>query len=209
MSYEDAVSLFNKRSFKKCIQVLRDWEKSIQSQHPHRQQLCYRLLGDASRAAERFDDAIVAYQRCIDITGDAADYCRLAFAYRENGNDEAAVAAVKRAVELRPKDPDILADAGGIYVALGDLRQGIKSYKKALQTSAPSPSGATGVSLPRAQARADRYKNVRVAYWLGLAYNKLGKKRRARGAFETALANADPSTDSDFIGWINNELAAP
>lgn len=221
-SYQEAVLFFNERNYAGCLTALKQSEHYIEmlSGAPHAtdrddQLLCrhdqllfYRLRGDTYRALGRCDDAIRDYRRCTEIGGDAADYSRLAFAYRDNGDKGAAIDAINSALRIRPRDPDILADAGGICVGLGELRRGIGYYKKAVRMGALSPFWELGLFLPKAQARADRYKNVRVFYWMGLAYQKLGQKRRARRAFESALANSDPATDSEVVEWIRTELAS-
>jgi tetratricopeptide (TPR) repeat protein len=105
----------------------------------------------AARAAKRFDEARAHYTRAIQFSPESSFLYRdRAQVAREQRDDAAAVADLKRAATLDPSDPDGLAALAAALAATGALREAETAYRQAY---ALDPSDAIRAELARVTAR--------------------------------------------------------
>jgi GTP-binding protein HflX len=99
----------------------------------------------AARTAKRFDEARAQYARAIQASPESAFLYRdRAALAREQRDDAAAVADLRRAATLEPSDADGLAALGAALAATGELREAETTYRRAL---ALDPSDAIRADL--------------------------------------------------------------
>jgi arylsulfatase A-like enzyme/Flp pilus assembly protein TadD len=145
------------------------------------------LIGINARARDvvtafmqgRIDEAIaLAKENLRQRPGMAGVNLQLAYLERARGNLDGAIAAARRAVELKPLDPEGLSFLGAYLTEAGRAREAVTLLE------------------PFARAEALDYD---VATALGLAQSALGKTAKAKEAFETAR-RLDPS---NAMGLVN------
>jgi tetratricopeptide (TPR) repeat protein len=139
------------------------------------------LYGDTSVAHSTFDAALG-----MDQNDPLASYGKGLVLDRE-GNKKEAAEYLKKAVELRPLDGDLVRDLGKAYFHRGDYGPALKALKTALAFNSGDPEGR--FLLGRAQMMTDDLQGaletfkvlLREApeylpgtYYLGETYGKLG-----------------------------------
>ena len=79
-----------------------------------------------------FDEAIKAYQRCIDIEQDdvrlSSQYMNLGIAYAKSGNPQKAVEACRQAMRSNPEDHEIRYFLALSYLDLGEVDSAMEEY---------------------------------------------------------------------------------
>jgi tetratricopeptide (TPR) repeat protein len=125
-------------------------------------------LGAALERAGRGDEAARHYQLLLSSrTGVADAALRLAMLELErDGNLDVALDFARRAVQLRPEDARAGAVLGWIYVKKGLPASGLPSLEKSVRAEPRDPT---------------------VRYYLGLAYDALGRSAAARRELRRAL----------------------
>jgi tetratricopeptide (TPR) repeat protein len=105
----------------------------------------------AARAAKRFDEARAHYTRALQASPESAFLYRdRAAVAREQHDDAAAVADLRRAAALEPSDADGVAALAGALASIGQLREAEIEYRRAL---ALDPSETVRAELARVSAR--------------------------------------------------------
>ncbi|MCM2290768.1 tetratricopeptide repeat protein [Allorhizobium sp. BGMRC 0089] len=114
----------------------------------------YMTLGNLLRDTDRYDPALEAYHRAIELRPDLAKAHRgLGNALREMGRPEEAVSAFDEALRLEPGDAETLIDRAHAHLMAGNLQQGFRDYEarwkgaEMVERVLPMPRW-TGESLP-------------------------------------------------------------
>jgi tetratricopeptide (TPR) repeat protein len=91
-------------------------------------------LGQALEQMGRHDEAIVEFQRAIELAGHSGAFdSNLAYAYAMSGRREEAIKIIKDLEELQNGNASTDADIALIYVGLGDPDQAMISLNKAYE----------------------------------------------------------------------------
>jgi len=105
----------------------------------------------AAKAGKRVDEARLRYTQAIEASPDSAFlYRERAALEREQGQDDAALADLRRAATLDPSDVDGLAALAGVLAARGELRDALRVYRQAF---ALDPSEALRAEIARLTVR--------------------------------------------------------
>jgi cytochrome c-type biogenesis protein CcmH/NrfG len=99
-------------------------------------------LGNAQMDAQRFAEAIIAYQRALDLDPKNVDVrVDMGTCYRGVGQPERAIEEYKKAAQVDPKHPMARMNAGVVYAYdLGRKDEAIKSFEKYLELSPAAPN---------------------------------------------------------------------
>jgi tetratricopeptide (TPR) repeat protein len=94
------------------------------------------LAGDALLELGRYDDAIEAYQKAVDVRPDLRSYNRAAYLRWLHGDFEGALDTIELALDSgSPRDPESMAwcyvDLGTMYLERGDAGRAIASANRA------------------------------------------------------------------------------
>jgi len=97
----------------------------------------YGVLTDAYVELGRYDDAVDAAQRMVDLRPDIASYSRVSYLRELHGDLDGAVDAMRRAVDAGAPRTEGTAwcevQLGNLYLAKGDLGSAERAYENALQ----------------------------------------------------------------------------
>ena len=139
------------------------------------------LYGDAQAALSTFDSQLRKNPE------DALAYYGKGLVLDRDGKKEKAVQNLKRALQLRPLDSDIVRDLGKTYFHMGNYASALKTLKGALAFSPKDPEGwfllgRAQMEMGDLQGALDSFKTlVNTApdylpgtYYLGETYGKLG-----------------------------------
>ncbi len=105
--------------------------------------------GDVSTAVVQLEQA------CRLDTNDGPAHMYLADAYRQSGQDEAALGAMSRASQLQPTSPQVRYNLGVLFERVGRIEEAASAYRQALALQSEYPAaqqalqrlmGATGSS---------------------------------------------------------------
>ena len=157
----------------------------------------HMLMGESFRIAERYDDAIREYRAATEQAPDlAAAWAGLAAAYSAAANDNEALKAAKRALQLDTHDPQIDSIIAGTLLRQGDYADAEPYAKKALQEQ-PSLASAHLVlakiylsrserskALPELETAAKDDTDGNVYYLLATTLRELGKTGEAAAALQ-------------------------
>jgi len=139
------------------------------------------LYGDAGAAQGIFDSQLRKNPE------DALAYYGKGLVFERDGKKEEAVENLKRALQLRPLDADIVRDLGKTYFHMGNYASALKALNGALAFSPKDPEGwfllgRAQMEMGDLQGALDSFKTlVNTApdylpgtYYLGETYGKLG-----------------------------------
>lgn len=129
--------------------------------------LVLRQRGSLLYQAGKFDEAAKAYEQMLTLVpGDSDTLNNLAYVFAENLNRPAeALPYARRAVELNPRNPDLLDTLGWVQYLGGDMDAAVGTLVAALQV-APN--------------------NVPARYHVGMVYKKKSDLNQAKREFEHA-----------------------
>ena len=130
-------------------------------------------LGHASTCLCRYDDAIAAYQKAIDLAKDAGQnpdgiYSELGQLHRQRGDFELAAECFQNQIEANPDDAAGYLMSATLLLQSGDPDQAIETLNRALDC----PSGI----------------KEEVHFSLGTTYRSKGELVQARDQFQRALS---------------------
>jgi tetratricopeptide (TPR) repeat protein len=99
-------------------------------------------LGNAQMDAQRFAEAIIAYQRALDLDPKNVDVrVDMGTCYRGVGQPEKAIEEYKKASQINPRHPMAQMNAGVVYAYdLGRKTEAIKSFEKYLELAPAAPN---------------------------------------------------------------------
>ena len=171
------------------------------------------LRGNAAYEAKRYDEALAAYDRAIELRPDYAEaHSNRGVALGRLDRDEQALADYDRAIELRPDYAEAHSDRGVALGALGRQEQALAAYDHAIElrpdlSEAHSNRGVALGKLGRpeaALAACDRAIELRPDY-ANAHYNRVCALLRV-GNFEQALTTLERAfelgidDDWDLVG---------
>jgi len=101
-------------------------------------------LGNAQMDAQRFAEAIISYQRALDIDPKNVDVrVDMGTCYRGVGQPERAIEEYKKGMTYNPRHPMAYMNAGVVYAYdLGKKAEAVKSFEKYLELAPNSPNAA-------------------------------------------------------------------
>jgi cytochrome c-type biogenesis protein CcmH/NrfG len=99
-------------------------------------------LGNAQMDAQRFAEAVIAYQRALDLDPKNVDVrVDMGTCYRGVGQPERAIEEYKKASQIDPRHPMARMNAGVVYAFdLGRNEEAIKSFEKYLELAPNAPN---------------------------------------------------------------------
>jgi len=101
-------------------------------------------LGNAQMDAQRFAEAIISYQRALDLDPKNVDVrVDMGTCYRGVGQPEKAIEEYKTASKIDPRHPMAQMNAGVVYAFdLGRKAEAIKSFEKYLELAPNAPNAS-------------------------------------------------------------------
>jgi len=93
-----------------------------------------RNLGDALYNHERWDDAIVHYQKSLDVNPHSSwDEAGLGYSFYKKGRYDDAIVHLQKAVAYAPAAPNYRNDLGALLAAKGRTGEAIAQFRKAVE----------------------------------------------------------------------------
>lgn len=184
-----------------------------------------RQLGQVLAQEGRLDEAVVEFERAIDLRpGYWGHYNDLGLAHFNGGRYLEAAKAFEELTRLQPDNHYGYQQLGAVYQTLGDNDRALASYERSIAIR-PSAGAVSNIGTIHYQ-RGD-YARAAEAYTravelrpnepdfhrnLGDAYRRLGRRREARAAYETAVALAEAElkvnpTDAERLASLGVLLA--
>jgi tetratricopeptide (TPR) repeat protein len=154
--------------------------------------LGYISLGASYRIAKRYDDAIAAYQKAIDIKPIGNTYGLIAQISAETNHLSLAVAQFTEAIKMDPTDPELHYGLGQVYALMNDTENAMKEYETAL-----SVAGTENSAYQRLARRIATRKNVIYAR-IGELYGKQGNDEKALEYYQKAITEDPYYADAYF-----------
>jgi tetratricopeptide (TPR) repeat protein len=113
--------------------------------------LGHQKLGTALMQAGRFEEAVPALRRAIQLNPDSATHNSLGTALMQVGRPEEATASFQRAIELQPDNPLAQGNLGLALLGTGRAREAVAPLQRvaSLQSDAPDAHRNLGVALMR------------------------------------------------------------
>jgi tetratricopeptide (TPR) repeat protein len=138
-----------------------EWGQRAQAGAPGRA-AAYGVVGDALVELGRYDEAVAAFQRMVDLRPDLASYARVSYARELFGDLEGAIEAMQMAVYAGAPGAENTAWAhvqlGHLHLGTGNLSAAQAAYQQALQAY-PSYAPATA-GLGRVRAAEGKYEEA-------------------------------------------------
>jgi tetratricopeptide (TPR) repeat protein len=99
-------------------------------------------LGNAQMDAQRFAEAIISYQRALDLDPKNVDVrVDMGTCYRGVGQPQKAIEEYQKASKINPRHPMAQMNAGVVYAYdLGKKAEAIKSFEKYLELAPNAPN---------------------------------------------------------------------
>ncbi|NOZ23361.1 MAG: tetratricopeptide repeat protein [Planctomycetes bacterium] len=119
---------------------------------PKNDRLLYHL-GTALLVQKKPVEAIVQYQKAIQLNGDfAAAYSKLAYAYTELGQMEKAIACYRRALEINPDLAEARTNLGAALLRKGWVEEAISHYRTNVEMNPTDPTAHFSLGCALAEA---------------------------------------------------------
>jgi tetratricopeptide (TPR) repeat protein len=92
------------------------------------------VIGDALAELGRYDDAVRAFQKMVDLRPDLGSYARVSYARELHGDVSGAIQAMNQALEAAGGDPEDAAwvayQLGDLYLGSGRIGRAEKEYRR-------------------------------------------------------------------------------
>jgi tetratricopeptide (TPR) repeat protein len=193
-------------------------QMSLRSLQPIKEH-CYSWLGGARQRLGSYQEAVAAYKKAVEQDPkDGQHYADLAESYLGLKQNDDALAAAKRAVEIKP-DWYALWALGDVYIARAQFAEAVEAFQKAAESDPKRADifwkmGQAHLGMDDYEGAAGAFaKGVELApnepafpYWIGIARLRAGRFEEATAAFDKAVALAS------FVGVgvrINMENGLP
>ena len=172
-------------------------------------------LGNMLHAHGRFDDAIAAYRRAIELAPDYAEaHSNLGNALRDAGDADAAMLSCAQALALRPDYAPAFNNLGNALQAKGELDAAARAYEKALALD-PGYAHAhfNQGNVLREQGRPNdaiaRYRrSIALQPALYAAHHALGVLLFERDELDAAIASLTVAAESGEVDCLFHLAAA-
>ncbi|MCA1646256.1 MAG: tetratricopeptide repeat protein [Chloroflexi bacterium] len=96
----------------------------------------YGVLGDAYTELGRYADAVMTFQKMVDVRPDQTSYARVSYARELHGDMAGAIGAMQAAVEAAPPGNEgtewTRVQLGNLYFNTGDLNTADQTYQQSL-----------------------------------------------------------------------------
>jgi|GEM_PF-6955656 len=163
----------------------------------------HRELAQAYKEAGCFEEAITEYQFIVSKLGrdEAWAHNELAQVYQHIGKFEEAERGYRRAIELKPENPDLRYNLGQLYYNAGRYAEAIEEFDRALALKPSNPAEiyyAKGLAYHKQKNYAEAIRQydealkldsdrAEVYYAKGLAYDDQGNVGEAILQYKKAL----------------------
>jgi Flp pilus assembly protein TadD len=186
----------------------------------------HNSLGNALLQKGRVDEAIVHFQKAVEIEPDAAvaHYC-LAIALVRKGRLDEAITHYQKAVKIQPSFVDAHINLGNALQQTGRVEEAITEYQKALEVNPANPTtqislawllatapqaslrnGGKAVELARQASALTGGENPAVLHTLAAACAEAGRFSEAVETAQHALRVAQAHTNTVLAGALQTEL---
>ena len=154
----------------------------------------WNILGASAVQLKKFDEAVEAYNKCINLKPDYVDaYINMGVALKEQGKLDEAIDACKKAISLKPDYAISYSNIGNVYKVQGNLEEAINAYKKALSLKPDYADAYINMgnvykdqsNLETAIQAYDKAISLKPDY--AIAYNYKGKSLHEQGKLEEAI----------------------
>lgn len=152
----------------------------------------YHMDGD-------IDNAIILYDKVVDIEPSVDTYYSLGIAYKQNGDLKSAVETYKKALELNPDNYNVLYNLSVLYKDTNDIKNALKIAQKAEYINPNDEDIHTFIaglyenvgnykkSIVHMEKALQFSKNHLYYYNLGVLYSKIENKKAAILNYEKVL----------------------
>jgi predicted Zn-dependent protease len=164
-------------------------------------------------------EAILLYERARQLNPQEPVSRFLAVLYDQQGNDNKALAEYRKALELAPRDADLLNDFGYYFYRRRDWRQAEEQFRKAIAQSPEHERAWVNLGLALGEQERVRESFDAFAKVLGpaAAHSNVGvilaahqRKSEAEGEFKQAIAiQSDLPQPRAFLAHFEQPAATP
>jgi tetratricopeptide (TPR) repeat protein len=154
--------------------------------HPHSR----LVLGNVYKEQKRYEEAIAAYQRAIEIDPNFAySYKNLGYLQYRLGNYDASLHAFQISLDLQPGDPVILSNLGYLHLLRGDVEKAQKLIEAAMENE--SFGGRAWLNLGLIQVQQGQIDSAKASWQKGLVLMEDNNDwdKAVRSVFMVALGN--------------------
>lgn len=181
----------------------------------------YGVIGDGQLELGRYDEAFTAFQRMMDLRPNAASYARASYALELQGQLDAALEAMQRAINATsPRDAEGLAwtivHAGDLLFRMGRIPEAEAHYQLAARVFDNHPFAIVGMARIAAFRNQDdkaidmattvlgRAPSIGLAAFVGDLHARNGRPADAERYYAMAdvIGRESGSTDESFAGFL-------
>jgi len=174
--------------------------------------LLFNIAGACNAGLKKFDDAILLYQKAIEIKPDYAKaYYNLAGTFQELGQLDESVKSYKKSLEIEPNYAESYNNLGNVYRELGELEDAVSSYQRAIilnsnYVEAIYSLGIVLHNLNNSDAINCFKKAIKIKPDFAEAYNNLGIALKDSGLVEDAVKSFKKALNlkSNYLEAHNN-----
>ncbi|MGO9476956.1 MAG: tetratricopeptide repeat protein, partial [Limisphaerales bacterium] len=158
--------------------------------------VAHNSLGNALFQKGRVDEAMVQYQKALQIKPDSAEACyNLGITLAKKGDVDEAIAYYQRALQIKPDDAGVHNNLGNALLQKGQVDEAITHYQRALQIK-PDDAGVRNnlgsVLLQKGQvdeAMAHFQKALEIKPDYAEVHNNLGNALLQKGQVDEAITH--------------------
>ncbi|MGE4349345.1 MAG: XrtA/PEP-CTERM system TPR-repeat protein PrsT [Candidatus Berkiella sp.] len=152
------LALIKQKKYDDVLNAL-DAEGDLYSAHSKEQAMMNALKGQAQLGKGLLSESVSSFNRAIALDSHCVRaYLGLATLYLSQDKKEKADILLNKAFEINDKDPEVLIFKGDLERAQGHLKESIKSYSKAINSSLPTSLENQYARLYRALVLAHQSK---------------------------------------------------
>ena len=156
-----ADAAFDSEDYEKAVQL---YQAAIAAGKSKGDELVYLYarLGLSYDSLDRFDEAIAAYQKALEIDPKAHEvWVNLGVAYRLKGNYDQAITSYQKALAINPNYAEAHSSLGTLYILQGKPQEAVGKFETAIKLD-PTLAVAHG-NLALAYAMVDRFEDADAA----------------------------------------------
>ncbi len=191
--YNYAVSLMREQKYQEAVAPL----QRVVAEAPEMPQ-AWQALASALRATQRYDEAVLAYEKALSFGEDPKLWFNLGFCQSRSGQEEAAVTSYRQALALDPTFKEAYYNLGRTLMSLQRYEEALEVMEEHLQIEANSYRilfnqgyclyhlGRYEESIAQYELALEQKETADVYNNIGLAYDKLGDKEMAQTYYREA-----------------------